>query len=119
MRKVKEKIEVEKFKSLIREMFLGYPSWGYMGMIEKIINRKELHVLEYLKEDGIIKELPKKFQTEGQPIMYRLGANALPLVSAWKTEELTKSIHSLTVWLIILTVILIFLTALMTIVTVY
>ncbi len=37
---------------------------------------------------------------------YSLGANALPLISAWKTEELTKKITALTILVVILTIIM-------------
>jgi len=96
-----EKIEVNKFKKLIKEMYEGFPNYVYYGMVEDVI-----------KNEAILKNLIKHdFLIEGECIdgegktrkAYSLGVNALPIVSSWKIETFT-------IWLIILTAVLAILT---------
>ena len=94
-------IEVNKFKELIKEMLRGYPNYVYYGLVEKVINK------------SVIKDLLKnKFLTKGKTILegkevpgYSLGVNALPIVSAWETEELTRKIKWLTIIVIAIAII--------------
>ncbi len=97
-------IEVEKFKRLILEMYQGFPNWFYSKMVEDVITiskvRQELVDAKFLiKEQNVIGGKVKR--------MYMLGPTALPLVSAWESENYAKQTKNLTQWLTILTLILI------------
>jgi len=124
MKKVREEIEVEKFKWLIKDMFRGYPNYRYFKIVENIIKTEESR--NDLIEAKIL--ISGKYRDEQGNAQdgYSLGANALPLVSAWNNEELakdtrnfTKSINNLTIWLLFLTGITVLLTALIAIKTLY
>lgn len=93
-------IEVKKFEKLIKEMYRGFPNWQFRKMVEDVVvtdeMRKQLIDVKYLiKEQHVV---------NGQKSdVYMLGPNALTLVSAWETEELTRSIKKLTWAVIIMT----------------
>jgi hypothetical protein len=99
---MKEKIEVDKFKKLIKDMFRGFPNWQYKGMVEQVIVTENMRN-ELIKSGYLIKEEHRKDNQDFN--IYMLGPNALPLVSAWETEELTKKIKGLTIAVITLTII--------------
>ena len=91
-----EKIEVEKFRRLILEMYDGFPNYRYFGMVEDVI-KSEKDRKRLIKHGFLIKEKTNKGEH------YSLGPNALSLVSSWKTEELTKNVRKLTWLLVVLT----------------
>ena len=98
---LKEKVDVEKFKKLIKEMYKGFPNFEYRGMVEKIITTEKVRE-ELEKAKFLIKE--EFADREGNLYnMYMLGPSALPLISAWKTEDLTKKIKTLTIWILVIT----------------
>lgn len=96
----KDKIEVEKFKKLIRDMYRGFPNWQYRKMVEDVIITDEMRK-SLLDSKFLLKE--KHVQKGQEYDVYMLGPNALNLVSAWETEDLTKSIKKLTWAVFILT----------------
>ena len=99
----RDKIEVEKFKKLVKEMFRGYPNYFYFGMVEPVIGKDR--IIDLVRNKFLVKT--KTVQNGKKVDAYYLGVNALPIVSAWKTEEfawetkeLTRQIKILT-WVII------------------
>lgn len=96
-----KEIEVKKFKKLVTEMFRGYPNYFYFGMVEADINKEKIDDL--VKNGFLVKGeiIGRRKKTDA----YSLGINALPIVSAWETEELTRKIKFLTIVIIVLTVI--------------
>jgi hypothetical protein len=96
----KVEIEVEKFKKLIKEMYRGFPNWQFRKMVEEVIVTEDMRK-SLLDSKFLLKET---HVAEGKEYdVYTLGVNALPLVSAWETEELTKSIRKLTWAVLIMT----------------
>ena len=90
-----EKVEVEKFKNLIKYMYKRFPNSEYSGIVEQIVKTEKMR--EELEKSGfLIKEVYRDKEGK-EKNMYMLGASALSLVSAWKTEELTKIIKTLTI----------------------
>ena len=87
-----EEIESDKFKALLIDMFRGYPNWRYFGMVEQVI-KSPPDITRLLTEGFLIKE------QSIDRTYYVLGPNSLPLISVWKTEELTKSILILTLFI--------------------
>ena len=92
---MKEKIEVEKFRELILDMYRGFPNWRYLGIVEKVI-KTEKDRKQLIKHGFLIKEKTDKGE------QFSLGPNALLLVNSWKTEALTKRIYWLTIIMILL-----------------
>lgn len=90
-----QKIEVEKFKRLVRDMYRGFPNFEYKGMVEKVITTEKMR--EELKKSGFLIEESFVGKDGKSYPMYMLGASALPLVSAWETEDLTRKIKTLTI----------------------
>ncbi len=87
--KTKPVDEVDNFKGLILEMYRGFPNWFYVDFVERAIStkmmRERLILAHFLIEgDRIVDGKTQK--------MYMLGPSALPLVSAWKSEELTNKL---------------------------
>ena len=95
----RSKVEVESFKELIKDMYRGFPNWQYNKMVEDVIKtqkmRDELVNAKFLLRESHI------FQGEEREL-YMLGPNALQLVSAWETEELSKRVKKLTFLAVIL-----------------
>ncbi len=94
------KVEVERFKKLIREMYRGFPNWQYRKMVEDVIITDEMRK-SLLDSKFLLKE--KHVQNGQEYDIYMLGPSALNLVSAWETEDLTKSIKRLTWTVLIMT----------------
>lgn len=91
---LKDEIEVEKFKKLIKDMYRGFPNFVYKGMVEKVIIMD--NVRDKLEEANF---LIKEKHADGKGNSwdeYMLGPNALMLVSTWKSEELNQNIEWLT-----------------------
>ena len=95
---MKQQIEVKKFEKLVKEMYRGFPNWQFRKMVEDVVVTKEMR-------DQLI---DAKFLVKEQHVVdrqkydvYMLGPNALTLVSAWETEELTRSIKKL-IWAVII-----------------
>jgi len=86
-----EEIEVEKFRALFIDMFRGYPNYRYFGMVEQVI-KSQSDIKRLIDGRFLVKE-----QTSNG-VYYGLGPNSLPLVSVWKTEDLTKQILILTLF---------------------
>ena len=85
-------------------MHRGFPNWTYQEMVEKVVITKNMrdNLVKYgflIREPGIING--KKIER------YMLGPTALSTVSSWNSEELSKRIHNLTVFLVFLTFVLI------------
>ena len=104
------RIQVEKFKKMILDMYKGFPNTVYSeGDVKQVIvggdARKKLVEKGFLMEEIYIDE-------KGKHLNYMLGPNALILVSSWKNEELAKWIKNLTIFLIGLTALLVILTIL-------
>lgn len=80
---MQDKIEVNKFRNLILDMYRGFPNWRYIGMVEQVVksqrDRKSLIKHGFLIRDNV----------NGRQV-YGLGPNGLMLVNAWKTEKLTR-----------------------------
>lgn len=95
-----DKIEVEKFKRLIRDMYRGFPNWQYRKMVEEVVVTEEMRK-SLLDSKFLLKE--KHVQNGQEYDIYMLGPNALNLVSAWETEDLTKSIKRLTWAVLVMT----------------
>jgi len=94
---MRNEIEVERFKKLIKKMYRGFPNWQFKKMVEDVVITEEMR-RQLIDAKFLLKE---QYTINGQKQdVYMLGPNALPLVSAWETEELTKSIIKLT-WVII------------------
>ena len=90
-----EKVDIEKFKNLIKYMYKRFPNSEYSGIVEQIVKTEKMR--EELEKSGfLIKEVYRDKEGK-EKNMYMLGASALSLVSAWKTEELTKIIKTLTI----------------------
>lgn len=92
------KIEVEKFKDLIKEIYEGYPNWRYP--------QDKLHSVIISEEDRehLIKQ---KILTRSKPngkYLYGLGPEGLSLVSNWKSEDFTENVNDLTKTLVKLTI---------------
>ena len=100
---IKEKIEVEKFKELILDMYRGFPNYRFYGMVESVI-RTEEDRKRLIKHGFLIKEKTDKGD------QYGLGPNSLPLVSARKTEQLTKQINYLTWAILFLSIVILVVT---------
>src|SRR3989338_7723464 len=97
-------------------LWIGISIYRYFKIVENIIKTEESR--NDLIEAKIL--ISGKYRDEQGNAQdgYSLGANALPLVSAWNNEELakdtrnfTKSINNLTIWLLFLTGITVLLTA--------
>jgi len=91
---INQGIESDKIKNLFLDMFRGYPNYRYRkDLIENVIitdnDRKELISSKFLLKEPV-----------NDTYTYRLGPNALPLISAWKTEKTNLSIIRLT-WILI------------------
>src|SRR3989338_4886322 len=99
----KKKIEVEKFKELILDMYRGFPNYRFYGMVEAVIKTEEDRN-RLIKHGFLIKE------KTGKGDQYGLGPNSLPLVSAWKTEQLTKQINYLTWAILFLSIVILVVT---------
>ena len=93
------KVEVESFKELIKDMYRGFPNWQYNKMVESVIKTQKMRD-ELVNAKFLVRE-PHVFQGQ-QTELYMLGPNALQLVSAWETEELSKKVRKLTFWAVIL-----------------
>lgn len=93
-------IEVKKFKKLIKEMYEGFPNIQFRKKVEDVVvtdeMRKQLIDAKYLVREPYVMNGQESY-------FYMIGPNALALVSAWETEELTKSIKKLTWAVIIMT----------------
>lgn len=91
---VETKVEVNRFKKLILDMYRGFPNFQYSGMVEQVVVMQ--NVRDKLIESGFL--LREKHAREGIAYdVYMLGPNALALVSAWNTEDLTRQIRILTI----------------------
>lgn len=91
----RERDASEKIKDLFLDMFRGFPNYRYRrDIIENIIvtevDRKDLIEKGYLLKEDV-----------NDTYTYRLGASALPLISAWKSEKINQSIFNLT-WLAVI-----------------
>lgn len=95
---MKEKIEVNKFRKLILDMYRGFPNYRYFGMVESVIKTEEDRN-QLIKHGFLVKEKTDKRD------QYSLGPNALLLVNSWKIENLTNKIVILTITMIILIII--------------
>jgi hypothetical protein len=97
-------IEVNKFKKLILEMFDGFPNLIVVGKVEQVVKNDDMIVklldAGYLVRDTTIENGVKQ-------VGYFLGPGALPLVSSWKSEELTDKVKKMTYTLLLLTFILV------------
>ncbi len=90
----KEKVEANRFKKLILDMYRGFPNFQYSGMVEQVVITQD--VRDKLADGGfLIKE--NNASDYGESEIYMLGPNALALVSAWNTEDLTRQIRILTI----------------------
>lgn len=105
---MREKLEVSKFKKLIKEMYKGFPNYYYFGMVEQNIPNEEIR--EEVIDQKILVKLKGKHNDKQDK--YILGMNGLNLVNSWKNEELANRMKNLT-W------VLVFLTAVLTILTGY
>lgn len=105
MYKPKGEDSIKNFKLLLNAMYDGFPN-GFHGLVDYVIKNKQL--IDVLEKNGyLIKSSLEK--SENIP-PYILGPNAIALVVAWRTEDLTKRIEFLTGLLSLLTFILIGLT---------
>lgn len=87
-------IEVNKFKKVILDMYRGFPNFQYSGMVEQVVITQ--NVRDKLIDSGfLIRE--NNASDYGESEIYMLGPNALALVSAWNTEDLTRQIRILTI----------------------
>lgn len=94
--KNKEEDESENIKKLFLDMFRGFPNWRYRGMVEKVIvAEKDRELL--IKHGYLDKE---KIDDNWH---YFLGPNALPLISAWKTEQVNEEMRKQNKYLLSLT----------------
>jgi hypothetical protein len=92
--KIREPLEVNKFKDLIKQMYNGFPNFIFFKMVEDVVKTQDIrrHLLKnkffikgpYRDADGNIRE------------GYSLGINALPYANALETEELTHKMLNLT-----------------------
>ena len=103
---LKGKVEIKKFKKLIKKMYNGFPTFIFHGEVEEVIKTDE--TIQHLIDNKILVER-NFFGNREYKICYSLGVGALPLISAWETEELTNQIKWLTVSIIIMTIVLIIL----------
>jgi len=88
------RIEANGFKKLILDMYRGFPNFQYSGMVEQVVVMQ--NVRDKLVDGGfLIKE--NNASDYGESEIYMLGPNALALVSAWNTEDLTRQIRILTI----------------------
>ena len=102
----KEMTDINAFKKLIKSMYEGFPNWQYKQMVEQVIVTEEMRK-KLIDTHFLVKE---QHSVDGQKQdVYMLGPNSLALVSAWETEELTKSIKILTLVVVVLSIITIFL----------
>lgn len=102
----KSEVEVENFKGLILDMHKGYPKWSYDAeYVEREIPKFQIKIL---RKEGYLIYLEDTENKEKK--YYMLGHSALSLVSSWKTENMTKSVRTLTWVLVVLTFVLIILT---------
>ena len=88
-----QQIEVKKFEELIKEMYRGFPNWQFKQMVEQVVVTEEMR--KQLIDAKILSK-EQYFVDARKQEVYMLGPNALALVSAWGTEELTGSIRRLT-----------------------
>ena len=103
--KSKEKIDADKFRELILDMYRGFPNWRYSGMVEAVVKTEEDRG-QLVKYGFLTKE--KIYEAKRTRDQYGLGPNALPLVNSWKIEELTTTIIILTIVMILLMLVQIF-----------
>lgn len=94
--KKENKDESEKIKNLFLDMFRGFPNWKYKGMVEEIIVTEKDR--ELLMKHGYLDR--EKIDNNWH---YFLGPNALPLISAWKTEQVNKEMRKQNKYLLSLT----------------
>lgn len=98
---VKEREEDDTVKKILLSMYKNFSG--------NFISSK--YIEEQIENPFVIQSLIKNHYLEPMGTDYSLGANALPLISAWKTEELSKEVRTMTRWLMILTAILLIITA--------
>src|SRR3989344_5604949 len=101
---LKGKVEIKKFKRLVKEMYSGFPNYILFEKVEDIIKTENMR--HHLMKEGFL-TMESHYKESKEIIGYSLGINALPLVSAWETEKLTNKIRWFTVSIIILTIVLI------------
>lgn len=94
---VKEEIDAEKFKTLILEMYDGFPNLIVVGKVEQVVRSD--NIMRKLLDSGYLVR-DTTLENGVKSVGYFLGPAALPLVSAWKTEELSRSIKRLTFYVI-------------------
>lgn len=97
--------ECEGFKKVILEMYNGFPNVTHFDKVEKAVISSEMRD-KLVEKDYLIKETYIDMQNKSHT-GYMLGTNALPLVCAWKNEELTKQIKYLTIAITFLTIVLV------------
>jgi len=79
---VEEGIEVTKFKKVVLDMYRGFPNYIYYGNLDELVTSPGM--MDHLVANGFF------IGVRGRENAWRLGATALPLVSAWKSEEYAR-----------------------------
>ena len=95
----------KEFRKLVERMYKGFPNTTvHEDEVKKVIITEELRTA--LVDHGFfIKEL---YSEEGREYCrYALGPSSLNLIIAWKSEELSKSILKMNVFLVVLTTLLV------------
>lgn len=102
MKKKDELTDLKDFKSLLNEMYETYPNtFSSEELVQPIIRSEE--VSNKLVEHGILYSYISNDQGKKR-YFYGLGPNGLQLISAWKTEELTRRMTALTFLITVLSI---------------
>lgn len=98
------KIDNDKFKNLIRDLYNVYPNGAIAKDIEDVIKTEK--VRNSLIDAGIL--LKDSVNNQGKnKDWYMLGPKGLSLISIWETEKLTQKMNCLTTIIVILTIIMV------------
>ena len=96
--RVEEKTEFELFREFIKDKRRGFPRWEYHDIDKKFVDSQFKILLRekfFLEMDPVISDGTKHRN-------FILGPPLLSLISSWETEELSRKIHSLTKYLLII-----------------
>jgi len=90
-------ISIKNFRSVLVDMYNGYPNYVYYGIMEKEVGDSAIDILE---RDGIINKVGKQMVTNKNA--YRLGIEGIKLVEHWNITRLTNWIITLTIGLFVI-----------------
>lgn len=97
---------IQQFKKIMDDLVRGYPAYLYFGIFEYYFGEKAQQIIQFLKDDGLIKVVsPKK---KGEPIKYRATPKGIDFATSIthleKVSEYSKETHKFNRRIIFLTI---------------